>query len=77
MTTWLWIGFSGMVLGAIAIAVLTVRTPQGERHHGVTSFFVCIFAAAAYLAMAFGQGEIVVGGKDIFVARYVDWAVTG
>lgn len=76
MTTWLWIGFSGMVLGAIAIAVLTTKAPEGERHHGVTSFFVCLIAAAAYLAMAFGQGDITVGGKEIFVARYVDWAVT-
>lgn len=74
--TWLWIGFAGMVLGAIAIAAIG-RSARGEdQHHFVTSFFVCAIAAVAYFAMANGQGIVDLDGRSVFVARYADWLLT-
>ena len=76
MEAWLWIGVAGMALGVISIAWLTIQSPEGERHHGVTSLFVCLIAMIAYLAMAFGQGSVEIDGKEVFVARYIDWVLT-
>ena len=74
--TWLWAGFAGMVLGAVAIAVIGRRARGEDKHHFVTSFFVCLIAAIAYFAMANGQGIISVEGRSVFAARYVDWLFT-
>ena len=72
----LWIGFAGMVLGAIAIAGIG-RSARGEdKHHFVASFFVCFIAAVSYFAMANGQGIIDLDGRSVYVARYVDWLFT-
>jgi len=88
--TWLWIGTIGMALGAFVIYALGAK--MQERHHQITSFFVCAIAACMYLLMAFGQGDVVVSkatlaitpigvGADInaelvYWARYLDWVVT-
>ena len=75
--TWLWIGFAGMAAGAIVIAMLGVGLPAKERHHAIASFFVCLFATAAYFAMATGSGVLEAGrGIDVYFARYIDWTVT-
>lgn len=75
--TWLWIGFAGMTLGALTIAGLGRRLPHKERHHAVASFFVCLLAAASYFAMANAQGVTTTAdGREVFYARYIDWAVT-
>jgi bacteriorhodopsin len=73
---WLAVGCAGMALGAGAIAFLGRRAPQGERHHFIASFTVCLLAAASYFAMANGQGILQVGDRDVFVARYIDWVIT-
>lgn len=74
--TWLWIGFTGMVLGALAIAAIG-RSARGEdKHHAVASMFVCIIAAMSYFAMANGQGVIDVDGRSVYIARYADWLFT-
>ena len=74
--TWLWIGFAGMVLGAIAIAGIGRNARGEDKHHFVASFFVCLLAAVSYFAMANGQGIIDVDGRSVYVARYVDWLFT-
>lgn len=70
------VGCGGMALGAVAIAVMGRKAPQGERHHFIASFTVCLLAAASYFAMANGQGVIQVGDREVFVARYIDWVIT-
>ena len=76
MTTWLWVGCIGMSLGALALLSMYRSVPDKEQHHVVASFWVCAIAAGSYLAMAFGQGDITVHGKEVFVARYIDWTLT-
>jgi bacteriorhodopsin len=74
--TWLWVGFAGMVLGAIAIASIGRGARGEDKHHFVASFFVCLIASASYFAMANGQGVVEVAGRSVFVARYADWLFT-
>ena len=74
--TWLWIGLTGMVLGAIAIAGIGRGTRGEDKHHFVASFFVCLIASASYFAMANGQGVVDVAGRSVYVARYADWLLT-
>ncbi len=73
--TWLWVGFGGMALGAIAIFLTGGRLRQEDRHHAVASFFVCLIAAMAYFAMANAQGLKVVVGGSVLYARYVVWVL--
>jgi len=70
-----------MAAGAALIALLSLKAPKNESHHFVASFFVTLFAAAAYFAMASGTGVLEAardGAKDVtvFYARYIDWTVT-
>ncbi len=74
--TWLWVGFAGMALGAVAIFLSGQRLRAEDRHHPVASLFVCLIAAASYFAMANGQGVVQTDGRTVFYARYVDWAFT-
>jgi len=74
--TWLWVGFAGMALGALAIAFIGRAGRDEDKHHVVASFFVCLIAAMSYFAMANGQGIVGVDDREVFVARYVDWLFT-
>lgn len=74
--SWLWIGFAGMALGAVAIAVLGRTARAEDKHHFVASAFVCLIAAVSYFAMANGQGIAEVAGRSVYVPRYVDWLLT-
>lgn len=74
--TWLWIGFAGMSLGALAIAAIGRRADQDEKHHVVASMFVCLIAAVSYFAMANDQGIVAHAGRAIYVPRYADWLFT-
>jgi len=74
--TWLWIGFVGMVLGAVAIFGIGRSARDEDKHHFVASFFVCLIASVSYFAMANGQGIIDVDGRSVYAARYLDWLFT-
>lgn len=74
--TILWVGCAAMVLGALAIAALGQSARDEDKHHSVVAAFVPLIAAVAYFAMATGQGDLVVDGRTVFFARYVDWVFT-
>ena len=74
--TFLWIGFAGMVLGALAIGLIGRSAQDEDKHHFVASIFVCLIAAVSYFAMANGQGIVDVDGRSVYVARYADWLLT-
>ena len=75
-TLWLWIGFTGMFLGTIAIASFWSRFNPEHRYHVILAFLITAIASAAYYAMATGHGTIEIGDKTIFYARYIDWILT-
>lgn len=75
-TAWFWVGTTGMTLGALVILVLAKRRTLDEEAHTVLHVMVCVVAASAYLAMAFGQGHVELGGRTLWYARYLDWSVT-
>ena len=75
-TLWLWIGFTGMFLGTIAIASFWSRFNPERRYHVILAFLITAIASAAYYAMATGHGTIEIGDKTIFYARYIDWILT-
>ena len=62
--------------GGAILAVGQRRTPDEERQtiiHGT----VPLIAACAYLAMAVGQGSVLLpSGREFYFMRYVDWLVT-
>ena len=80
MTTsdWLWFGFIAMAVGSVILLVMGWnRRTRDEENHYLLHLFVTLTATASYLAMALGQGSLVLAdGREFYVARYVDWAMT-
>lgn len=76
--TWLWIGVAGMALSAVLVMLQARRARSPfEESQSVTQFFVLLIAAGTYLAMALGQGSLIADdGRQVFVSRYVTWALT-
>lgn len=81
--TWLWLGFAGMAVGALAIFVIGDRKTPKEELATILHGIVPIIAACSYFAMAVGQGSVmrhsdVGGGIDynFYFARYIDWLFT-
>ena len=75
---WLWFGFIAMAVGSAILLVMGWnRRTRDEENHYLLHFLVPLTASASYLAMALGQGSIMLGdGREFYVARYVDWAIT-
>jgi bacteriorhodopsin len=81
--TWLWVGFLGMAAGSAAILFLGKQRTAGEQTHTIIHGIVPIIAAISYFAMITGEGSVVIhmpGSvdtvKNIYFARYIDWAFT-
>lgn len=68
------------IAAMLAGAGLFLAWAQDRRGVPAASYLVAIFiplwSAAAYLAMALGQGSIEVAGQTVYFARYLDWIVT-
>lgn len=70
----LYIGF--MIAGAVLFYVWS-RDPKGvPPDEYLVAILIPIWSALAYTAMATGQGIIEVGGREVYLARYIDWVVT-
>jgi len=61
---------------ALYIYGLAMSLEADKRFFHMVSFAICAFASLAYLVMAFDLGRVEVDGRDVFYARYIDWAVT-
>lgn len=72
--TWLWIGVTGMTLGAIVFG-FGAHNAKTQRWKilFILNFFICLIASVLYLAMALGQGFNVVYDRPTFWVRYVTW----
>ena len=76
VTNWLWVGFFGMLVGTAMIYLLGSTLKATEKYHVYTAMAITTIAAIAYYAMANNQGIFMIGGKPLFLARYLDWLVT-
>ena len=67
-----------MAAGAVTLLVQGWnRRTRDEENHYFLHLFVCLAAMASYLAMALGQGSMLLAdGREFYVARYVDWSIT-
>lgn len=77
--TWLWIGFVGMVAGAVIFALQAIAWRRKEEmEFPLVSFFITLWAATLYLTMIMGETVLhnFNGQSEIFVGRYIDWSVT-
>ena len=80
---WLWLDTVLMLAGGLVILAIGKRRVPSEELHTVCHGIVCIIAACSYLAMACGQGGIILPsgaapgtGRLFYFARYIDWSVT-
>lgn len=75
---WLWFGFIAMAVGSAILLVMGWnRRTRDEENHYLLHMFVPLTATASYLAMALGQGSLLLAdGREFYVGRYVDWAIT-
>ncbi len=81
---WLWLGFIGMSAGAALILLVGKRRTTAEEGDTIIHGIVPIIAACSYLAMAAGQGSIVLPAgpesghalRVFYFARYIDWSFT-
>lgn len=72
-----WIGAAGMALGGAAILAMGQRRTPDEERQTIIHGTVPLVAACAYLAMAAGQGSVVLpSGREFYFMRYLDWLVT-
>jgi sensory rhodopsin len=74
LQTWLWIGVTGMALGAafFGFGAHNARTERWKILY-ILNFFICLIASALYLAMALGQGKSEVYDRPTFWVRYITW----
>ncbi len=79
---WLWIGTVGMALGAAYFATLIPRANEKSRHFYFITFAIALTATIAYLTMATGKGQQLIGNDSgggyrvFYYARYIDWTIT-
>lgn len=65
-----------MGAGALLFAFWS-RDPKGvPAHEYGVAIFIPIWSGLAYFATMTGQGVFEVGGREVYVARYLDWVVT-
>ena len=86
---WLWFDAIAMLVGGLAILFIGKQRNGHEQSHTIYHGIVPIIAACSYLAMAVGQGSVILlhtsapvagvvvgGGRLLYFARYIDWAFT-
>ena len=73
---WLWFYVVCMAAGALLFFVWS-RNPKGVPHYEyAVAIVISVWSGLAYAAMAFDQGIIEIAGRDVCLARYLDWIVT-
>ncbi|MBA3921367.1 MAG: bacteriorhodopsin [Nostocaceae cyanobacterium] len=73
----LWIGFVGMVMGAVVFGTKAVRTRRKEgMEFSLKMFFIVLWAAGIYLTLILGETVSPINGHLILWGRFIDWLVT-
>lgn len=79
---WLWLDTLAMLAGGAVILAAGKQRTGHEQAHTIYHGIVPIIAACSYLAMAVGQGTVLLGhtasdgGRLFYFARYLDWTFT-
>jgi len=75
---WLGLGTAGFARGFLALLVFGwKRRTRDEESHWLIHLLVILTAFTSYLVMASGGGRIALAdGRELFVARYIDWSIT-
>ena len=79
---WLWLDTFAMFAGGALILFVGKQRTAHEQAHTIYHGIVPILAACSYLAMAVGQGSVMLGqttagaGRLFYFARYLDWTFT-
>ena len=73
---WLWFYVACMAAGALLFFTWS-RRPSGVPQFEYTiAMAIPIWSGLAYTAIALGQGTVLVDGREVHFARYLDWVVT-
>ena len=71
-----WIYVLVMFGGSAIVAFLSRNPKKVPKIEYFLAFFIPIWSALAYMAMALGQGMVEIENQIAFYARYLDWIVT-
>ncbi|WP_169726672.1 bacteriorhodopsin, partial [Deinococcus murrayi] len=71
-----WVYVACMAAGVLYFWFLS-RDPRGvPRYEYLTALMIALVSGTVYMAVALGYGKTVVGGTEVYYARYLDWVVT-
>lgn len=74
--TGLWLYVALMAAGAILFVVWS-RNPRGvPQSEYLVAAFIPIWSGLAYFTLITGQGIVEINGREVYLARYLDWIVT-
>ncbi len=71
-----WIYVLVMLSGSTVVFILSRNPKKVPKIEYFLAFFIPIWSALAYMAMALGQGMVEVEEQISFYARYIDWIIT-
>lgn len=71
-----WIYVAIMAAGALIFLAWSQNRRGVPKEEYLIAMFIPIWSAAAYIALALGQGKVEVNEQITYFARYLDWVVT-
>lgn len=75
-TAWLWFYVACMAAGALLFFTWSRRPSGVPQFEYAVAMAIPIWSGLAYTSLALGQGTLLVDGREVQVARYLDWVVT-
>ena len=72
----LWFYVIVMAIGAVSFYWLNRKNTKIPRMEYLIAIMIVVWSGTMYALMAVGQGQLQVGDRIIFFARYLDWVVT-
>lgn len=75
-TAWFGLGAAAMIIGAAVFALKMKTGHERNRDYYVVLTFIAFIAGLSYVALSTGIGIIDFNGKQVHIARYLDWIIT-
>lgn len=73
---WLWFYVACMAAGALLFYAWSRSPKRVPRYEYAVAILIPVWSGLAYTAMALDQGIVEVAGREVHVARYLDWLVS-